>query len=437
MSKTTRREFIKKSGFTMLTVGLSHQAFFRSLNLAANSTLTSAAALSDNDRKLVVIQLAGGNDGLNTVIPTGGQLRSFYEQFRGPSLEIPLANILPVGADAANNQLGLHPNLQPIKNLFDQGNVGIVQSVGYPNPNYSHFRSMDIWHTANPAGFDTSGWLGDYFDAAYPSTTNPLIGVSIGGALPLSLHADQVAIPAIGNIETFQFQTDPRARGDQDNRIQTFLALNREAAPEQFLYEQVRLTALGAYDGSEMLQTGIAGYVSDPTIVYNPQNPLARAMEQVAKIIAGDLGTKILYVTLGGFDTHETQAPANQPLQGFHALLLQWVAEAVDVFYRDMQRLGKDHEILMMTWSEFGRKVRENGNYGTDHGASGPQFVIGTPVQGGVFGEHPSLTDLYEGQDATKHSIDFRSIYATILDRWLGVSSQEILGSSFELIPFV
>jgi len=438
MGKTTRREFIKKSGFTMLTVGLSGEAFFRSLNLAANSALTQAAALSTNDNILVVIQLAGGNDSINTVIPRSGRLRSDYESLRGATLEIPVANVLPInGADAAGNLLGFHPSMTHIKNLYDQGHVGVIQAVGYPNPNYSHFRSMDIWHTAYPEGLKSTGWLGDYLDVTFPSNDNPLIAVSIGGTLPLSLRANNVAVPAIGSIEAYNFQTDTRFAGDRTNRVQTFLALNQEGAPERVLYEQIRLTALDAYESSQELQAGVGQYTADPTIVYNPQNPLARALQQVARILAGNLGTKILYVSMGGFDTHQGQAVANSPLTGTHATLLGYISEAVDAFYRDLVRMGMDSNVLMMTWSEFARKVRENGNNGTDHGASGAQFVFGTPVQSGLMGEYPSLTNVYPGQDATRHSIDFRSIYATILERWLGVNAQEVLGGSFEILPFV
>jgi uncharacterized protein (DUF1501 family) len=441
MSKTTRREFIKKSGFTLVTVGVSGQVFLRHVNMAANSALTQAAALSTNDNMLVVIQLDGGNDGLNTVIPLSGQLDSLYRQYRS-TLAIPAAQILPLGRDEAGNQLGFHPNLQLIKNLYDQGRVGVIQAVGYDNPNYSHFRSMDIWHSANPQGFKSTGWLGDYLDVSAPSNDNPLVAISIGRSLPLSLRAENVAVPAVGSVDRYRFQTDaryanpdnPATVGEYNNRVQTFLALNREGASERVLYEQIRLTALDAYDSSEQLRAGVSRYQPDPGIVYNPQNSLAAALQQVARIIAGDLGTKILYVMSGGnrFDTHETQAAA-------HATLLSYLAEAVDAFYRDLQRLGQDDKVLMMTWSEFSRKVKENGNQGTDHGASGPQFVFGTPVNGGIFGEHPALDQsrLYAGQDATTHSTDFRSIYATILENWLGVDSREVLGGSFEILPFV
>ncbi|MCS6803629.1 MAG: DUF1501 domain-containing protein [Acidobacteriota bacterium] len=443
MNKTTRREFIKKSGFTMLTVGLSQQAFFRSMNMAASGALTQAAALSANDRIFVVVQLEGGNDGLNTVVPRGGSLRSLYEQYRKPTLRIPVADLLPINNDAANNQLGFHPQWTHIKSLYDQRKVGVIQSVGYPNPNYSHFRSMDIWHTANPVGYDTTGWLGDTLDLAEPSNTNPLIAAAIGGSLPLSFVARETTVPAIGNIATYRFQTDTRYPADAQNRINAFIALNQEGAPLRVLVEQIRRTNLDAFASQETLQAGRARYddgtYPQPPPTYNQANPLARAMQQAAQIIAGNLGTKILHVMLGGFDTHEGQATANKPLEGFHALLLGWVSEAIHTFLQDMKRMGKDDKVLLMTWSEFGRKAPENGNYGTDHGAAAPLFVIGNSVKGGVFGEHPSLrkSDLYPDTDAMKHTIDFRQVYATILEKWLAVDSAEVLGRRFELIPFL
>ncbi len=437
MGKTTRREFIKKSGFTMLTVGLSQRAFFRHMNMAANSALTKGAALSTNDNILVVIQLAGGNDGHNMVIPMNGTPNSVYRQ-RRPTLAVPQDQILPIGADVAGNQLGFHPNLSQLKAHMDQGRVSTIQAVGYPNPNRSHFRSMDIWHTASMDELKKTGWLGDYFDATISSTDNPLMGVALGGSLPLSLRANDVLVPAVGDVNLYQFQTDiryadprnPELRGEYDNRIETFLTLNRELAPERTYWDVIGQTALDAYGSSEALQAGISSYVPDPNIVYPTNNRLALVMQQAAQIIGAGLETKILYVTLGGFDTHRNQS-------GSHALLMRYLDEAVDAFYRDMQRLGKDDKVIMMTWSEFGRLVPENGDIGTDHGAAAPQLIIGTPVQGGIVGEYPSLTDLNPDRPDVKYSIDFRSVYATILENWLGADSREILGGSYEILSFV
>lgn len=442
-TKTTRREFIKKSGFTLLTVGLTERAFFRNLNLAANSALTKAAALSANDRMLVVIQLAGGNDSINTVIPIGGALEAAYRQARS-TLAVPAAQILPIGQDAAGNQLGFHPNLPKLQALIQQRKAAVINAVGYPNQNRSHFRSMDIWHTAAPDRIETTGWLGGYLDVAYPSSANPLIAVYIGGTLPLGLKAETTPVPAISSLESYQLQFDtrfassnpatPQLNGEYNNRVQTYLALNRELAPERTYWDILGRSALDAYNSAVRVQTGIKKYTADPNIVYPANNPLARGLAQVAQIIAAELDTKILYVTLGGFDTHQNQAPA----QGGHPLLLQYLNDAVDVFYRDLQRLGKDDKVLIMTWSEFGRKVPQNGNAGTDHGASAAQFVFGTPVKGGIIGEYPSLTDLNPGNTYdTKFSIDFRQIYATILENWLETDSREVLGGRFEKLPFV
>ncbi len=429
-----RRTFIKQSGFTLITVGVSGRAFPLHVQIASGSTLTRAAALSSNDNILVVIQLAGGNDGLNTVVPMSGPLHSIYRQ-RRPTLAVPETDVLPLGTDAAGHQLGFHPRLPQFKSLFDQGRLAVIQSVGYSEPNRSHFRSMDIWHSANPERVEPFGWLGEYLDVTFPSAENPLLAVAMtGDRLPLSLAAGDTVVPTVGSVQDYRLQAvDRRYPADELDRVQTFLALNRETAPERTLYEQIRLTALDAYESAAALQVGVQAYTNDPRIVYGSDNPLARAMKQVAQIIAGDLGTKILYVSLDGFDTHQGQD--HRALN--HPLLLRYLDEAVGAFYQDLRRLGKDDKVLMMTWSEFGRKVGENGNQGTDHGASSPQFVIGTPVKGGIIGQHPSLTDLYAGLDDTKHSIDFRSIYATILERWLSVDSREILGGSFKVLDFV
>lgn len=433
MNKTTRREFIKKSGLTLLSVGLGQQAFLRQVRAASESVLTQAAALSPVDRILVVIQMDGGNDGLNTVIPLTGSAASLYRQYR-PTLAIPEENVLPIGTDAAGTLVGFHPSLSPLKDLYAQGHVAVIQSVGYPNPNRSHFASQDIWHTADPQGMKRTGWLGDYLDVAFPSADNPLLAISLaGGRLPLTLRAEQVLVPAISNVANYQFRTQPP--GDHENKMRTFLALNRETAPEHVLREQIRLIALDTYESVQMLQSGVQRYTSDPSITYNQQNPLARALQQVAQILAADLGTRILYVSIGGFDTHQSQATP-------HATLLSRLSEAVAVFYADLVRLGLDDRVLMMTWSEFGRKVLENGNQGTDHGTVGPQFLIGTRVKGGIVGEHPSLRaeDLNPGLGDPKFSaraIDFRSTYATILERWFRVDSRELLGGAFELLDVI
>jgi uncharacterized protein (DUF1501 family) len=385
---------------------------------------------------LVVIQLAGGNDGINTVVPMSGPLNATYRQ-RRPTLAVAQQQILRLGTDAKGNEIGLHPNMTKIKSLFDQGKAGVIQGVGYESANRSHFRSMDIWHTANPDRFETTGWLGDYLDVTYPSNDNPLISVYIGGTLPLGLQAKTIPVPAINNPDDYKFQkVDWYGPGEANNRVQTFLALNQESAPEQVLRETVRATGIAAYDSSVSFQTEISKYPQDPAVVYNDMNPLAKGLFTVARMISsGVLGTKILYVTLNGFDTHQSQN-VNQNPALTHPRLMQWLDEAVDVFYRDMVRLGKSDKVLILTWSEFGRKVGENGDKGTDHGASAPQFVFGDAVRSGIYGEHPSLTNL-DYDDGTIYSIDFRRMYATVLESWLGTDSRDLLGGTFEPVPFL
>lgn len=430
MGKTTRRDFLKTSGCTVLTVGLSQHAFFRRTQQASASALTAAAALSTTNNVLVVVQLDGGNDGLNTVIPAGGRLYGLYRDAR-PQLSVPDTEILPLGADAANNRLGLHPAMAPLKVLYDRPEkpVAIIQGVGYPNPNRSHFRSQDIWHTANPERIEKTGWLGDYLDVVYPSVDNPFLAVSVGGELPLMLRSQNRVIPGIDNLDEYQIYTGRGDDADTANKVHTFLALNRVGAPEQTLYEHIRRTALELYESTQAVQRSAQNYTADPTIVYPDNNPLAGALRQVAQIIAANLGTRIFYVGMGGFDTHTAQSYD-------HANLLATLSEAIDPFYRDMVRLGQADRVLLMTWSEFGRKVKQNADIGTDHGAAAPQVIVGGAVKGGIYGVHPNLTDLYD-EDDMKHSIDFRSVYATILEQWFGVSSREILGGRFEPIRFL
>ncbi len=237
----------------------------------------------------------------------------------------------------------------------------------------------------------------------------------------------QTRVPAVDNIKQYRFKVKPTK--DAAARRAAFLVLHGEPAPDQPLYERVRQMALDTFEGAERLQAASASYVESPHIRYERSNPLAQALKQVTQIMASDARTKILYVSLSSFDTHGTQLPK-------HAKLLTMLAEAIDVFDQDLQRLGLADDVLIMTWSEFGRKVRENGNVGTGHGAAGPQFVFGNAVHGGIFGEHPDLTHLSDVDDL-HHRIDFRSYYATILERWLEVDSHDVLGVTFEMIDFL
>ncbi|WP_179136703.1 DUF1501 domain-containing protein [Candidatus Entotheonella palauensis] len=426
MTRTTRRGFLKQSGFMLLTIGVGAGAFHRQLRVAESSVLTRGAGLSGNGRTLVVIQLSGGNDGLNTVIPLSGAYASQYRTLR-PRLAIPEADVIPLGTDAGGHQLGLHPNLELWKWFYDQGRMGVIQAVGYDTPNHSHEGSMRIWHQASPERARTTGWLGGYLDLAFPAQDNPLLSVAISKHLPMSLQAAQTRVPAVDNIKQYRFKVQPSK--DTEARRQVFLALHREAVPEHALYEQVRQMAFDTFEGSVRLQEASESYVPSPDIDYDRSNPLTRALQQAAQIMASDAGTKILYVSLNGFDTHGTQRPR-------HAKLLGMLAEAIDVFDQDLQRLGLADDVLIMTWSEFGRKVRENGNVGTGHGAAGPQFVFGNAVNGGIFGEHPDLIHLSDVDDPL-YRIDFRSYYATILERWLEVDAREVLGGTFEFIDFL
>jgi uncharacterized protein (DUF1501 family) len=453
MAKITRRDFIKQSGFTMVGAGLSGAVFARHLQKASNSALTTAAALSPTTNKLVIIQLAGGNDGLNMVVPmrpspTGREdLRKRYERLR-PTLKVPVRELLSLGRDEAGHELGFHPNFRQgnaggLYELYRAGRVAVIQGVGYPNSTRSHFHAMDVWHTANPIP-DARGWLGKYFDCPEcDPECDPLTTIGLAGGLPFTLRGNQSLATPIRNIAAYDFQTDVNFPGDRQNKITTFLTINEEMMSPPQYYDLVATTSINAYNTSRRVQEGIGNYEPDPDIVYDSENnPLAAALEQVAKLMMASPDSRVFYVIIGGWDTHEGQL---DPYTGQPPLLM-YLSDAVDTFYRDLQRLPSpggqmlDQETVLMTWSEFGRKVRENGSGGTDHGAASPQLIIGTPVTGGLYGPHPSLTQL-DDDEGMVMVYDFRRIYATILERWLGLDDchdlEQILNGRFESLEFL
>lgn len=428
MGKSTRRDFIKQSGFTLVSIGVSGRAFFQHTNFAANSALTAAAALSDTGNILVVVQMAGGNDGLHSVIPVTTTQYNLYEQKR-TTLAIPQNQVLPLNAE-----VGLNPKLSKFKALYDAKKLAVIQGVGYPNPNRSHFRSMDIWHTANPEKIEYTGWLGDTLDIDFQSSTNPLLAATIGGgSLPRSLRADETPVPAIASLLSYKVNIDDRYRNDgNNNQIPTFLALNREARMESAYHEQIRKVALDSFSSSTAVQQAANTPVGDPSAPY-PAG-LGGALKQCSQILASNLGTRILYVTIGGFDTHQNQ-DAN--FNGQQSNLLTNLSTAIDAFLADLNRQGKADNVLVMAWSEFGRRVQKNPDNGTDHGAAAPVFVLGNRVKGGVVGTFPSLSNLDNNGDV-RFSIDFRSVYATILQKWLGVDYREVIpGYNATMLDFL
>jgi uncharacterized protein (DUF1501 family) len=403
----TRRSLVSR-GAVLVAAGLTAPSF-----LARTAVALSSAPAAANGRKILVgVQLSGGNDGLNTLIPFTDP---GYYQFRS-SLAIPGSEILPL-----TDSVGLHPRLTGLKELYDQGLVAVVQGVGYPNPNRSHFRSMDIWHTARPDVLERSGWLGRYLDACESSQDLALPAVSVGNQLNSMFYADHTLVPAVASIGAFSLQTNSADRTGRALQVQMLRNIYNQAGNWPAHEALMRETALKALDGADQLQHAAMSHRT--SVDYPTNNPLAAQLRMVAQIIAGDLGTMVFCVQLGGFDTHATQF--NQ-----QALLLGQLGDALSAFEQDLAAIGKQDDVLVMTFSEFGRRVAQNGSNGTDHGTAEPIFLIGTSVAAGLHGVYPRLRDLDDNGDL-RFSTDFRSVYAAVLGDHLGLDPTPVLAGNY------
>ena len=410
--KLSRRAMIK-DGFLAVSAGMIMPSIFsRGIASArAQSIDGSRVAQMAGGRTLIVVQMAGGNDGLNTVIPFGDPL---YHQMR-PTLSIPDTSVIHL-----DTRLGLHPNLAPLKQLWDDGHLAIVEGVGYPNQSLSHFQAMDIWQTLDLNGTGNQGWLGKLVSGWVDQDGHPFKAMDIGVQTAQALASISAPVPTISSVNTYRIYPDPADADNGNARLQALMKLYNsypETSPYAALLDT---TALSAQDGSKQLHNADAQYQAAVTY---PQGPFAAGLKILAEAIVQGLGLRVGYVTLGGFDTH-----ANQ--QTTHNVLMKSLADGLSAFYTDLSKHGKADNVVVMTWSEFGRRVEENGSQGTDHGTAAPMFVMGNTVNKGTFGEPPNLGNL-DNNGNLKYTTDFRSVYATILDRWLGASSHDVLGSSF------
>jgi len=410
--KLSRRAMIK-DGFLAVSAGMIMPSIFsRGIASArAQSIDGSRVAQMAGGRTLIVVQMAGGNDGLNTVIPFGDPL---YHQMR-PTLSIPDTSVIHL-----DTRLGLHPNLAPLKQLWDDGHLAIVEGVGYPNQSLSHFQAMDIWQTLDLNGTGNQGWLGKLVSGWVDQDGHPFKAMDIGVQTAQALASISAPVPTISSVNTYRIYPDPADADNGNARLQALMKLYNsypETSPYAALLDT---TALSAQDGSKQLHNADAQY--QPAVTY-PQGSFAAGLKILAEAIVQGLGLRVGYVTLGGFDTH-----ANQ--QTTHNVLMKSLADGLSAFYTDLSKHGKADNVVVMTWSEFGRRVEENGSQGTDHGTAAPMFVMGNTVNKGTFGEPPNLGNL-DNNGNLKYTTDFRSVYATILDRWLGASSHDVLGGSF------
>ena len=388
--------------------------------------------LAASGKKLVVIQLAGGNDGLNTVVP---YTDSHYYALR-PMLAVRDNELKTAGGSSTiiSNDFGLHPSMGELKGLYDQGKVGIVLGAGYPDPNLSHFLSMDIWHTADLSGLGRTGWLGRYADLAFIG--QPGLPVASFGSLqlPKTLNAEHFVTPNIINFDLYNFLTDPNYPGDSGNQLNAFNAAASRNFPADSFASAINTSSFQSVQGAQLVQSAISKYTS--SVQYPENNPLAIALRMVAQLLATVPEASVMYVQMGGFDHHSDQVDKNgsQPVktQGQHAVLLHWFSEAVKLFHDDLTEHGLADSVLMLQWSEFGRRPEENASLGTDHGTAAPLFVIGNGVNGGLHGEQPSLDeDDFDDAGNVRFTVDFRQVYAEILDRWFAVDSRQILGANY------
>jgi uncharacterized protein (DUF1501 family) len=366
---------------------------------------------------LVVLQLSGGHDGLNAIIPYADGL---YHQLR-PQIGIPSDKVLHL-----DDQVGLHPNLTAFKQLYDQGQLAILQGVGYPNPNRSHFRSMEIWQTARPDGpAPDQGWLGAFMSEIYKVGDSPFECVNFGPSVPQALRTPQAPIAALQDTSSFQFLVDRRLPSMKDPLLKTFGQMATRPAQKTPAVELVARNWDAATTGVAALTSVSEKYQARAQY---PGNPLGKTLQQVAQMLTSDLGTRVVYLQLGGFDTHANEKPQ-------HAGLMTQLADSLAAFQADLDSHGLADRVLTLSFSEFGRRVKENGSQGTDHGAAGPMFVVGKSVRGGLYGDHPRLNDLDDGD--LKYAIDFRSVYATVLENWFSASAPEVLGANFEKLNFL
>ena len=371
------------------------------------------------DPVLVVLQMSGAYDAVNTIIPYNDPL---YADYR-PVLKVAPEDVLHI-----NDQVGFHPAMKPMKDLYDQGKVAVIQGIGYPNPIRSHFRSMDIWHTAEPDKMGTEGWLGKAVRDLDPNKENVLTAVSFGRGLPRALALPGVSVASVGDLDTYGVLTGIDGEDQRLEALDIFARMYSPLIGSGPANDYLSQTGLDALKGADILNTAPLTYSS--SVEYGG-SPFAQWVKNISQVHLAEFGTRVLYTGLnpGAFDTHANQNIAFPKLWGE-------VTDAVSDLYEDLKEHHKNEEVVILMFTEFGRRIKENGS-GTDHGSGSVAFVIGDAVKGGVYGEYPSLDPAQQDEGDLKWNNDFRSTYATLLDKWMGLDDKEILGGTFEQFDFI
>ena len=372
------------------------------------------------DPVLAVLSLSGGNDGLNCVIPRNN---GFYRDFR-PTLAVPEDQIIPI-----NDELGFHPTMGPLKKYWDEGKLAGFVGIGYPTPSYSHFRSMDIWHTCEPEIIGTEGWLGRATKQLDPNSENVLTAVNFGRGLPRALVMDGVPVASVGNLETYGLLTGIEGENQRNDALDVFGRMYSPAIGTGAVMDYIHATGTDALKGADILSTAPDNYTSG---VEYSTTAIGQYMKNIAQTHLAGFGSRVLYTTspYNGFDSHANQAQAN-------AALLTDVSNTVDTFITDLREHDASDNVTLFFFSEFGRRVADNGS-GTDHGAAGVAFALGEHVKGGVYGTYPSLEPSQQEEGGNlKFNLDFRSVYSTILEDWLQLAPEPIVGGNYERVKFI
>ena len=409
----TRREFFK-GGIAAFTVSFAAPAFLSDL----------ARAQGSSSRNLVVLNLSGGNDGLSLLVP---YTDPFYYS-RRPTLAIPAASVLQVGSDASRKPLGLHPRLTGLREIFNQGRLAIIQRAGYENSSRSHFSGTDIWSTGNPPNTQGSGWLGRYLSTLKP--LDPLDAWTTTADTPHSLQASGIAVASVPSVAGYAFSS-PNTGNEA--------ALERAAAASiasHVAVEEAHIAFVGSSVQAAMATLDRVASVAQyrPTVVY-PNNGFGQALQAVAGAMVKGIGTRVFFVQTGGFDTHASQDTLNE--NGAYVRLMATLDTGLKAFFDDLKNAGLLSQTLVLSFSEFGRRISENGSRGTDHGAASPMLAMGGLVHGGLYGTAASLSPdpanptLENGGADVHFETDFRSVYAKVIDNWLGADSVGVLGGNF------
>ncbi|MCH8199349.1 MAG: DUF1501 domain-containing protein [Chloroflexi bacterium] len=367
------------------------------------------------DPVLVVIQLSGGLEFMNTLIPfTSGD---YYDA--RPVVSIPQQELLPF-----NDEIAWHPAAQALKEMYDDGKVAIVQGIGYENSSRSHFRAMDIWHTCEPDKIATEGWLAKVVQELDPQSENPLTAVNFGRGLPRALAAPGVTATSVGDLDNFGLMPKVEAEQERAQNLEIFRRMYTPGVGAGIVQDYLAQTGRDALRGADMLVDVPSQYSSE---VEYASNPIAQALRDVARVHTAGLGTRIFYTQHAGYDYHSHEPAA-------HPKLLGDLTEAIADFNRDLREHDAEEEVTILVFSEFGRRIKDNGS-GTDHGSGGGAYIIGEAVSGGLYAEYPSVKpeDWLYGEDL-RHTIDFRGIYGTVLEQWMGIDATPIVGGQFEQI---